>query len=61
MARYKSVMVLGEQFPLRFAQGKTAHRTQGDTMNEIVVDFSGRCFSHSRYVALTRVRTLDGL
>ena len=61
VGRYKSVMVLREQFPLRFAPAKTAHRTQGDTMNEIVVDFSGRCFPHSHYVALSRVRTLDGL
>ena len=61
VGRYKSVLVLREQFPLRFAPAKTAHRTQGDTMNEIVVDFSGRCFPHSHYVALSRVRTLDGL
>ena len=54
-------MVLREQFSLRFAPAKTAHRTQGDTMNEIVVDFSSRCFPHSHYVALSRVRTLDGL
>ena len=61
VGRYKSVIVLREQFPLRFAPAKTAHRTQGDTMNEVVVDFSGRCFLHAHYVALSRVRTLDGL
>ena len=33
----------------------------GDTINEIVMDFSSRCFPHSHHMALSRVRTLDGL
>ena len=61
VGRYKSVVVLREQFPLRFAAAKTCHRCQGDTMDSVVVDFSGRCFAHAHYVALSRVKTLDGL
>ena len=47
VGRYKSVMVLREQLPLRFAAAKTCHRCEGDTMDSVVVDFSGRCFAHA--------------
>ena len=37
VGRYKSVMVLREQFPLRFAAAKKWHRCQGDTMNSVLI------------------------
>jgi hypothetical protein len=50
------------QFPLRPAMGKTVHKSQGDTLNEVVVDMSTyRPVYHSHYVAFSRVRNKSGL
>ena len=49
------------QFPLRAASAKTVHRSQGDTVSEIVVDFSGRTQTGIHYVAMSRVREFDNL
>ena len=57
----KNAHVIRTQFPLRPASAKTVHRSQGDTCEKIVVDFSGRTQPHIHYVALSRVTTLDGL
>jgi len=54
--------VLRKQFPLRQSAAKTIHRSQGDTLDRIVVDLtSARKEAHMHYVALSRVRSLDGL
>jgi len=54
--------VLRKQFPLRQSAAKTIHRLQGDTMDQVVVDFtSSRKEPHIHYVGLSRVRTLEGL
>ena len=54
--------VLRKQFPLRQSAAKTIHRLQGDTMDQVVVDFtSSRKEPHIHYVGLSRVRTLKGL
>lgn len=51
-----------KQFPLRPAAAKTVHRCQGDTLNEVVIDMSGRRSQcHIHYVALSRVTSLTGL
>ena len=50
-----------EQFPLRPAAAKTAHRCQGSTMASAVVDLSDRPFPHSHYVALNRVTSINNL
>ena len=56
------MQVLRKQFPLRQSAAKTIHRSQGDTLDQVVVDLSSaRREAHSHYVALSRVRTLDGL
>ena len=52
------------QFPLRPAAAKTIHKSQGDTMNDVVVSLDTTCkakIPHIHYVALSRVRSLNGL
>ena len=49
------------QFPLRPASAKTVHRSQGDTVSEIVVDFTGRSQTGIHYVAMSRVREFENL
>lgn len=49
------------QIPLKLAYGITCHRSQGQTLSILRVEFS-RLFEYSQaYVALSRVKTLDGL
>ena len=50
------------QIPLRLSMAKTVHKSQGDTLSQVVIDMSGkRVFSHAHYVAISRSRTLEGL
>ncbi|XP_062599574.1 uncharacterized protein LOC134261132 [Saccostrea cucullata] len=52
------------QFPLRPAAGKTVHKAQGCTVDEIVIDLSQtrvRKNAHIHYVALSRVRSVNHL
>ena len=52
------------QFPLRPAAGKTIHKAQGCTVDEIVIDLSQtkvRKTPHIHYVALSRVRSVNNL
>ena len=62
VGRSQTNQVLRKQFPLRQSAAKTIHRSQGDTLDRVVVDLtSARREAHMHYVALSLVRTLSGL
>ena len=62
VGRNQSVQVLRKQFPLRPAAAKTIHRSQGDTMTKIVLNFeTKRTIPHIHYVGLSTVTTTEGL
>ena len=51
-----------KQVPLRLAWAVTVHKSQGQTYDEVVIDMGGGAFSPGQtYVALSRVRSLEGL
>lgn len=62
----KSASGTFEQIPLKLAYAVTIHKSQGMTLNEVIIDLSGGGVSRpgtfaagQAYVALSRVRTLD--
>jgi ATP-dependent exoDNAse (exonuclease V) alpha subunit len=51
-----------QQIPLRLAWAVTVHKSQGQTYEEVIVDMGRGAFSPGQtYVALSRVRSLEGL
>lgn len=60
----KFIEITRTQFPVRQASAKTIHKSQGSTYDSVIVDLTGPYYSffrHMAYVALSRVRSLDGL
>uniref|UniRef100_A0A8C4QE75 ATP-dependent DNA helicase n=1 Tax=Eptatretus burgeri TaxID=7764 RepID=A0A8C4QE75_EPTBU len=58
-----SIRIQRSQFPLVLAYAITAHKSQGQTLEEVIIDFSGkgRSAPGSFYVAVTRVKKLSNL
>ena len=58
----KSLFIYRKQFPLILAYAVTIHKCLGLSLNSAIIDLSNNVFSPGMaYVALSRVRSLDGL
>ena len=55
------LVVSREQYPLRLAYGITIHKSQGMTLEKLVVDCNRIFECGQAYVALSRIKTIDGL
>ena len=55
-------MICIQQYPLCLSFANTIHKLQGATLDMAIMDLGGSIFTEGQiYVALSRVRTLDGL
>ena len=57
----KTIAINRVQFPLTLSSAKTIHKSQGSTLDEVVVDMSGTVQRHCHYVAFSRVTKITGL
>ena len=50
------------QYPMKYGWAVTIHKAQGQSLSNAMIDFGRGAFCHGQaYVALSRLRTLDGL
>jgi hypothetical protein len=58
----KSFYLTRRQFPLRLAYSLTMNRSQGQTLDRVVVDLTRHCFMHGHLnVALSRIRQASNI
>lgn len=55
------LIVSREQYPLRLAYGITIHKSQGMTLEKLIVDCNRIFECGQAYVALSRIKTIEGL
>ena len=57
-----TVNVVRRQFPLTAAYAATINKSQGETLQKVILDLRDPCFMHGQlYVALTRVRCCEDI
>ena len=61
IGRSNKLRVVRKQFPLTPAEAITIHKSQGSTIDKAAISFKGTIQKHMVYVALSRLRTLEGL